>query len=266
MKFCPECGSKLNGEKVCPMCTYDIEKQERENKEEIKRYQTDNNLFKEPVISFNNHIELTEEEKEELSKKEISLETLKNKKIDTGELIRISYQGGGGMMGGHHSKTLDFETKTLETVNQDFHYSDTFRRTYSVTDEDLNRVKELITNNNLPAWSMIPKSDMVIFDYVPTRIYLTYEKGRYELPDSFSLNNEENDILMSLSKLIGTLLKDENLKDEQITEGSGFNPMGLYGMAQDNNLNNNSRFCPSCGAIINDNDEVCKACNTKLNQ
>jgi len=34
MKFCPECGSELNGKIICEKCTYNLETQEFEIKEE----------------------------------------------------------------------------------------------------------------------------------------------------------------------------------------------------------------------------------------
>ena len=237
MKFCPECGSKLDDKIICPSCEYNIETKIRPEKEETQCVDG----YKEIKPD---HI------------KKIELKELKKRKIDFGKINSITYSSSGGMMGGRNYLTLDFNKKEVETYNLEWHHGDAITKLYKVKDEMvLQDVEQLIIENNMFAWTDIPIDTRFIAYDAPTNSFsISCTNNTYTFNTIIYMSQEEIDIYMNIRNLVNDLLNDENLISKNIDKG-------LNIMVTDNNLSN-SRFCPECAKELEKDEKICKSCGT----
>ena len=272
MKFCPVCASILNEKLECESCGFKTTDDDIEKRRDKSKIEGNIFYFTEPnFAAFNN-------EKQPIEKKDsATLEELINKKITDEKIEALTYSGGGGMLGGHFSTRLSFKDKELTTTNQEFHYTPTIIRKYSVSDEQLNEIREYIEKYNFPAWSEIREDEtMRPTDISVTVLSLCYPSYSYSISFITNFNKEESDIFFKLRDLVFDCAKDENLLDEKVIN-NGSNTMGLGMMTVPDNINKNIStnpdseakhnipgVCPECGYKPDRELKFCPECGSKL--
>ena len=272
MKFCPVCASPLNGELECSSCGFKTTEEDLEKRRDKSKIEGNIFYFTEPGFEvFNN----TRKPKEKLDS--ATLEELINKKVTDEKIESLTYSGGGGILGGYHSTRLSFKDKELTATNQEFHYSPTTVRKYSVSDEQLNEIREYIEKYNFPAWSEIREDEtMRPTDISVSTLSLCYPSYSYSISFITNFNKEESDIFFKLRDLVFEIAKDENLLDEKVIN-NGSNTMGLGMMTVPDNMNKNTSpnpdspakhdipgVCPECGYKPDRELKFCPECGNKL--
>ncbi len=102
----------------------------------------------------------------------MTVESLKKKSMDLGDLIAVSYSYGGGMEGEHESFTLEIVDGCgdLTVSESPYHSIATVVRSYNVDAEQVNEISEYVSEYNLAAWGDLPQSEYIAMD-APTRSY-----------------------------------------------------------------------------------------------
>ncbi len=193
-----------------------------------------------------------------------SLDNLKSRKIDTGELLSVSYTSSGGMNGGYHSASLSIKDKTLKVVDQEWHHSDRVTKVYKVNDEIIEKVKEIVIENNMASWSELPADfSLRAMDAPSSSMNLTYTNLSSSISTIVSMDDEEREIFRDVSNLVYSSIQDENLLSEKKVPYNGApTMMGFTGMGM---KNENIKFCPDCGSPIKKGQTEC-ACGYKINK
>ena len=150
-----------------------------------------------------------------------------NRKVMYDRLIKIDYSNSGNMRGNVENLIIDVDEKIIK-----YRYSEGFDipvlvTEYSISDEDINYLNEMIKKYNFPAWSNLSLSKMVVYDAPSKSITLTYDNSKiggdsrvwfdidYDtlIPsDGFILLHEFTDYMYSLMKednLINTYTEEE---------------------------------------------------------
>ena len=261
MKFCPNCGAKLEDKDKC-ICGYIVSENRVEENTEVPKY------FTETVYPFNNSNNDIEKIMKEMKEKEIPLDKLKENKIDLGKIISISYTNSGGMMGAFHNTSLSFEDKKLTVTNKDWHHAPKIEKVYITDESVLDKISKLIIDNNLASWNDIPVNNYFIaYDAPTSNMYITFEKKSISISGIAMLTDEENEIYRNIRDLVFSFADDKNLISENtLEEGEEINPMnGFIGMGMVNNTNNTDNtkyktFCPECGNGIVEGQDNCSCC------
>lgn len=272
MKFCPVCASPLDGKLECSSCGFKTTEDDLEKRRDKAKIEGNLFYFTEPNFSAFNNTKVPTEKLDSAT-----LEELINKKITDEKIESLTYSGGGGMQGGYFSTRLSFKEKELTTTNQEFHFTPTTVRKYSVPDEKLNEIREYIKKYNFPAWSEIREDEtMRPTDISVSTLSLCYPSYSYSISFITNFNKEESDIFFKLRDLVFEIAKDENLLDEKVIN-NGSNTMGLGMMTVPDNTNKNPGTkndatakidtpgaCPKCGYKPDRKLKFCPECGCKL--
>lgn len=234
MKFCPICGSVRDGKDKCD-CGYNYITGEVEKK-----------LFS----------GMTEALEIQMNKGAISLDELKSRKLDMGDLLSVSYTTSGGMMGQYYYTGLSFTKNEINTINQEWHHGDRIERIYKVDSDKVSEIKKIIIDNNFRAWSEVPVDrSMIAFDAPNSRMGLVFEKGSVSISTDIYMSKEENDIYINLRNMIFSLCNDETKISEKVLEQG--QAMGLFMYQNNTSDNSKKRFCPECGKVFEDEIYEC---------
>jgi hypothetical protein len=189
-----------------------------------------------------------------------SLDNLKSRKLDTGELLKVSYTSSGGMNGGYHSTSLSLEDKTLEVINQEWHHSDRIKKVYKVDDTTIEKIKEIVFENNMAAWSELPADfNLRAIDAPTTSMNLTYANLSTSISIIVSMDDEEREIFREVINLVYSLIKDENLvSEETLQPNEAPMMMGFVGMGM-----TPPKFCIKCGSHLKEGQTEC-SCGHKI--
>ena len=242
-KFCPECGSPLNDKTICE-CGYDVTKQE-----------VDSKIREEQINKFK------DQHKVENCLGAIPLENLKQRKLDTGKLLTFSYSRSGGMQGEYHHKSLNFEKKELEVVNQDWHHGEKTKIVYKAPDIVVEELKNILIDNNFRAWSEVAVDmSMRAFDAPSSSIGLTFENLSVNISTLIYMDDEERELYWKVIELLNSIEDDSNkISEEILEEGTPFGSM-----LQQADITNDPiakqigfKFCPECGGVVIKNINTC---------
>ena len=132
-------------------------------------------------------------------------------------------------MGEYHNVTLDFKTKKVEKTDMEMHHSVRIKRVYEINDEEINKIKELIKENNLSAWNDIPINYIFrAMDAPVVNTTFVFEKGNVTLNSSSNIDSEALNVLNLISNSF-TLNDDNKISEEGVNESLGvsFSSMGL---------------------------------------
>ena len=144
-----------------------------------------------------------------------SLNRIINRKVKYDKLEEISYSNSGNMRGNVENLVIDISSHVIR-----YRYSEGFDipvlvTEYSISDEDINNLNEMIKKYNFPAWSNLDRSDMIVYDASSKSISLSYDNAKiggsnyvdYDIDydtkipsDGFILLNEFTDYMYSLMK------------------------------------------------------------------
>lgn len=145
-------------------------------------------------------------------KKEISLNELKKKKYDTGELLKIIHTSSGGMTGGQNNILIDLETKKIIKEDQEWHNSKPTKIIYKITDENVKHIKTKLEEVNFPAWRELEvDNEIFALDAPTTNTRYVYEKDEFSLPDYVIYDKEESAFLIEFNKYLKELEKEDNI-------------------------------------------------------
>ena len=254
MKFCPVCASKLDGKLECS-CGFKTTQEELDKRIEEIKEKGPQFYFTEPVINNN----LMEEKKNKMTLEELLKEETTNDEINS-----LSYSGGGGMLGGHFSINLYFDTKELVYVNQDFHYSPTITKKYKVNDDLINNIKDYIKKYNLPAWSKIRENiSFRMTDVGITHLFLRYPKKTYSMSFIIDLDKDEEKIFFDFRDLVYSCMDEDNLISTEEQKGKELN-LNMMTCSKEKEELIIPNFCPNCGSKFNENQTKC-SCGYKVN-
>ncbi len=150
------------------------------------------------------------------NKKYISLEELKSMEIKQGKLIALSFSSGGGHLGTFHLLTIIFSINQLITVDRENNNSKTIDRKYSISNDDINEIKELIEDYNLPAWKNLPPDISSMKTDVPNNYFsIAYDNNDYTFQyHTLLMTEEEKEIFKNFKDYIYSLIKEENLIEQ----------------------------------------------------
>ena len=229
MKFCPNCGSVREDKDVCN-CGYDYNTgkvKEQEKKEDNA------NLF---MFMKNNGV---------------SLEVLKQQKLDFGDLLYFSFVSSGGMMGSYYSSEISFKESLLTVVEQQWHHGDKIKKVYKVDEKVSKELKKILIDNNFGAWNQVPiNNGMIAFDAPTSSMYLRYENRSVSVLTTICMDKEMSEVYFKVRDMINESIKEENkISEEKIVEGE---EMRMAMMDT-----NSSKFCPECGKKLNKEDTKC---------
>jgi hypothetical protein len=240
MKFCPECGTLLDGATECNICGF--------NKKEYEENPKDNKvnnefLFTEPGFRGMN-FQVPEPKIDHV----VELKDLQNDKIELDELESIKFESSGGMSGGLSYTSIDLNDKLLETCIQNHYSSPTEFKKYKVSSKDINKIKEMIEKYNFPAWSKIDVDKTFIAYDAPSRNFvLTYKNKSFRMSYNIYMTDEERKIFYDFRDFIGSLLKEENSIFWKKYD-SEYNPMYMGFMPTNQNIKGNkvTYYCVKC--------------------
>ena len=241
MKFCPICGRPRDNKDICE-CGYNYETGESELKE-----------------SMNN---MTDMIKPIVNQVALSLEEIKKKKKDTGDLLSYSSTSSGGMMGSYYSDELSFKDNTFTVINQNWHHGKKTKTIYKADKKEVEKIKKIITDNNLAVWNELPVDQSIIFDAPTSSIYLKYEKVSVSISTRVILDKEEMDLLHEVNTMIASFIDDKNkISEEVLVEGED-NPM--LSMCNPDKELKPQKFCPECGKVVEKEKKFCPDCGHKF--
>ena len=193
-----------------------------------------------------------------------SLDNLKSRKLDTGELLKVSFTSSGGMNGGYHNVSLSISDKILEVVDQEWHHSDRVKKVYKVNDNIIEKIKETVFENNMAAWSELPADiSLRATDAPSSSMSLIYSNLSSSISTIASMDDEERNIFREVSDLLYSPIQEENLLSEESVPFTEIPKlMGFFGMGMMSN--NTIKFCPDCGSPIADGQAKC-SCGYEIN-
>ncbi len=256
MKFCPNCGSPRDNKDKCE-CGYNYLTGEVEKEEKNTTLYEMHNTINSPIFDMPAPFNI------DTYQGVITLEELKNKKVDYGELLGISYVTSGGMMGMYHSISLDLTKKELIDINQEWHHAPKTTNVYKVDDDTIDKIKKIIIDNNMGVWNEIPINNLFIAMDAPTSsMCLKYEKKSVSMSSLINTDHEETQIYMKLQELVYSSIKKENIISEETTgntEPSSLNSMMMNPTNSQEPIKYRT-FCPECGSGLLEDQYVCNTC------
>lgn len=149
-----------------------------------------------------------------------------NKKIKYDKLIKIDYDKSGDMIGSLESIRIDITKKELTYRHSSAHYEPISVEVYKISDDDINDLNNKIKEYNLPAWSKLKKSDMVVYDAASESIKLNYKNSTiggdkivwYTISFDSKIPLDGYPLLRNFKDLMYQLIKSNNLIKEYIEE------------------------------------------------
>ena len=198
MKYCKICGREIEDNDLCESCS-------TMNNSFVGMEKIGTKKFISPFSKKDYYVKLSE---------------LKNMDMKQEDLISISFDSSGGMTGGSNSIKLSFEEKTIESINQEWYYNPKIVSTYKVLDEDIEKVINMIKENNFPAWSSLPIDNTFMATDMPSStFYLEYSNNTFEISFNSLMDDEEIKIFNDFYKYVTSFMKEENLlKREEIND------------------------------------------------
>ncbi len=102
----------------------------------------------------------------------MTVDSLKKKSMDLGDLTSVSYRYGGGMEGESESFTLEITDGygDLTVSESPYHSAATVVRSYNVDVERVEKIEAYVSEYNLAAWGDLPQSEYIAMD-APTSSY-----------------------------------------------------------------------------------------------
>jgi hypothetical protein len=193
----------------------------------------------------------------------IELDELKRRKLDCGKLLSMSYTSSGGMSGSYHSRRINFENNTVETITHEWHHAPRIKRIYDVPSDKVEEIKKIVIDNNLCAWSEITVNrELIALDAPTGRTNLTFEELSVSIDDNIYETEEEQEIMRDLFTKFSSLIDEKYLTKEENNVSNPFSMNGFMGMKPPQG---SCSFCPECGAKIeSDTAKYCPECATKL--
>ena len=249
MKYCPVCGSPNVGNPCKCGFVYDDEKSEEVAKDIKEKYENYHRIFNElKKIDFS-------------SWNYVPLKEIKKYKVDCGELLSLSFNSHGSMMGGFYTRRVDFKEKTYVISNQANHAADIETVGYKVNDEDLDKIKKIVEEANLPIWSKIKiDNTLIAYDAPTSSISLIYEDHTFNIDSLVYKDEDELNIIRELNEILSSLEKeDKKFEDKKeksnFNNNIGFGP-GMMGIAMGGTING-KKFCPECARSLDENATKC---------
>ena len=241
MKFCPTCGSVRENKTICE-CGYNYETGESELKQSMNK--------------------MTEIIKPIVNQVAVSLEEIKKKEKDTGDLLTYSSTSSGGMMGSYYSDELSFKDHTFTVINQNWHHGKKTKITYKADKKEVAKIKKLIVDNNLCVWNELPIDQSIIYDAPTSNIYIKYEKVSISISTRVILDKEEMNLLHEINSMIASFVDDKNIISEEVLVEGEDNPM--LSMCNPDKVLKEQKFCPECGKAVDKEKEFCPDCGHKF--
>lgn len=249
MKFCPVCGSLMNGNFNCDGCGFIIDKKDLDNIDnKVKEFLfTENGMKKFNGDEFN-------------KKSSIKLNELLERKLNLGGNINsLTYSTCGGMLGGHNGIYLYFDSMILEQVKQESYYSSTIIKKYKVLEEKIKKINEYIIKYNLPAWSEIAiNHNNIVYDVGTTVLYLRYPNNTYEISFNINMDSEEKKIFDEFNNLVFSCINDSLLINTEELKDSNIGMNGIMNIID--SQSKSVKFCPECSNNLNYGEGKCSRC------
>ncbi len=156
-----------------------------------------------------------------LNRNFIPLEELKKKIVIPDEdLFMLSFTTYGGMVGGSHDVTIDFHNNIIMKSDMLSGSGPTIKKEYSLFVEDIEKVKEMIKEYNLPAWSYLPKDKLSFKTDTPSQaLVIAYNNCMFRISFDVLMDQEEQKIFNEFKDFVYSLIIEENLiKIEEIDD------------------------------------------------
>ena len=162
------------------------------------------------------------------------LDNLKSRKINTGELLGVSYTSSGGMEGMYHCTSVSFENKTIEQIDRKWHHGEKIKKVYSIDDSTLEEIKRIVLENNMAVWSELPADFRLRAMDAPTSsMGIRFSELSTSISTIVSMDDEEREIFGNLRDLVYSSIKEENLiSEEEVKDEASSNMMGFIGMGR----------------------------------
>ena len=155
------------------------------------------------------------------------LRDLLDKEILTGKLTKIIYSNSGDMNGNVYEIIIDTEKLSLVESKKN-EISDPLEvKEYSVTEEDINNLKDMIKEYNLPAWSTLEiDNELIVLDGSTPNLVLYFDNTdiggsyftTYSINHYMKLPEGAMNLLNTFEKNIFDLRKEESLIKEYTKE------------------------------------------------
>ncbi len=256
MKFCPNCGSVREKKDIC-YCGYNYLTGEVEKKEDDSKNQNN------PEIKgiMGNYLQNGFYPHHGL---EVSLEELKGRKLDLGDLLSVSFCVSGGMMGSYNNIELSFTKNQFIIVNQDWHHGPRIKKIYRVEEENAKEIKKILIDNNFRAWSEVPvDNSLFAYDAPSCTMTLTFEKKSVTFSVRIYMTEEEMKIYNELREKINLLIKEENKEQEEVIQ-EGISMMDTMTSITPS-MQNHTKFCKECGRQLEEGIIECE-CGYKVEE
>lgn len=152
-----------------------------------------------------------------------------NKKIKYDKLLNINYNKSGDMVGSIESIIVDIDNKELTYKHRSYYDENIKVEIYNVSDDNIKNINELIIEYNLPAWSKLKLSDLVVYDGATEDISLNYDNTKingnsmeiYNISFSYKLPNDAYPILRNFKNNLYLLINNDNLVNEYYEDKKG---------------------------------------------
>ena len=148
------------------------------------------------------------------------LTKIMNMNVSSGTIKKISYSCSGDMLGNIYDNVIDIESETLIVSEREVHNEPLTIKTYKVSKDDLNELKNIINKYNMIAWDNFPKENKyevldACYPKVSIEFYLPkLHKDKYiDLCTYQNLPDDALDIVLDLKKRITSLDQESNLID-----------------------------------------------------
>ncbi len=139
-------------------------------------------------------------------------------------LTEITYDASGDMNGNYYNVELVIKDKTLIVKEKDNYNDPLVVKEYSVTDKDIQKIKDYINKYDYPKYSKYKNDEtLFVYDAAQKDITFTYNNKRlewYKVSFEAKLNSDERKALNEFTKYFLSLVKEDNLIKEYIEENN----------------------------------------------
>ena len=134
----------------------------------------------------------------------------------SGELRRVYYSSGGGMLGGFESRELmvhDDGTATLTTESASWYGARTQTCVYEVEADLVSRMRDLINEYELWEASIRPDSDLMVLDADTWHVTLGFDGNTFSFSQYQELTKREREGVSAMLKLMSEMAAGEPESD-----------------------------------------------------